>query len=80
MTLAYRYSNLDRRHEFFLYSSTHSVYHYWVWFYLGQFLNKKGFTLYPYSYSGSKVLKTYKEYDAKTEAKRIANRINKIIK
>lgn len=82
MTLAYSWSELDKTHRFFLYAENHHEYHYWVWFYLSLNLNDGNYTLYPYkaSFCNHRILKTYKEYDAETEAKRIANRINKIIK
>lgn len=83
--LTYRYSDLDKRHEFGLITEgDNEICIRWIWYYLGVYLGADcKYKLYPFSMVdafGGKVLKSYKySHSADQQAKLIANRINKII-
>lgn len=82
--LSYRYSHLDKRHEFgIIFNDVREFgqpYTRWVYYFLGAIFGERKIIIYPFHLDGSKTLKVYKDVgDSKKHAKWIAARINKII-
>ena len=82
----HRYNDLDDIHEFGIVPGGElDIYHVWVFFYLGVYLNELGLTkdqfwMFPYKvYSWEKPEKTYVVNGADKVAKLIVNRIKKYI-
>jgi hypothetical protein len=79
----HKYSDLDNRHEFGVVPEyNENTYFAWVFFHLGQELQKIGLEVYlfPYKvYSWEKPVAIYKINGADKVAKLIANRIKKIL-
>jgi len=79
--LYYRWSRLDKCHEFALITP-----HKWIWYYLGAAMGKKQVYLYPFlpvKYGGKtdfKLLKHYKNDDSEETGRAIAKRIKSKIK
>ncbi len=77
-SLYYRYSKLDKEHQFGLVADN-----VWIWFYLGQNMKGIKFTLYPYQCSWHpdwKLLKEYNYNGAHEIADWIARRIKSKLK
>ena len=87
--ITYKYSKLDKGKQFglvFNYPIGHETYIRWVYFYMGEYFNKKKISLYPFdignsSYYKDKIKKkTFKHCNnAERQAKLIVNHINKIL-
>ena len=86
ITLSYKYSTLDKCHEFGLEFSDcehDETYVRWVWFHLGELMaemkvNKRPYDTLLFPFKCEKTLKTYAYCnDASRQAKYIYNRINK---
>ncbi len=82
--LSYRYSELDKEHQFGVTLEENNKEHYqnmyqWLWFYLGAYLGKdRKVRIYPFALD--KTLKGYNYNDAKKIAGWICNRIEKKVK
>ena len=77
MRLEYRYSKLDKLHEYQI-TNENNIYNQWIWFYLGKYLKeRKDEFILPYSYNPIKVLGKYKTTykSAKEIARYIVNKI-----
>lgn len=84
--LYYKYSTLDKQHQFGIISDNpdDSIY-LWVFYHIGELMgsNKlkqgKEWNIYPYNWAGTKLIGEYKPHDAIIIAKLIFNKIHKRI-
>jgi hypothetical protein len=77
MKLAYRYSELDKRHEYQV-ENNKDIFNQWVWFYLGKDLKiKQNEILLPYLFEPTEIIGKYESNSAKQRAEYIIKAIIK---